>query len=140
MPSESNLTGRRARVDLDPRDKSIVRSRRKARRDAHRAMRRNPIEPTDWNMLTPLLYRVARMLACGYTVHAIARRLRVKSNSAGNYRWQVMRQLQVENQTLLARKAIRDGIVKADLNWDALIEDSVQRGKKRHLAFTSNEE
>lgn len=124
----------RPRPLLDARDTRIVRYRRRAARKAH--MQRRKLYHPEPEMLTELqrwkdlplqLWRCARLMACGYTAAAIARRIKVTTKTAGVYRVRVLRRMGVPSQTMLARKAIRDGFVKPDESWDAKGAEGRQR-------------
>ncbi len=84
-----------------------------------------------WKDLPLQLWRCARLMACGYTAAAIARRIKVGVKTAGVYRVRVLKRMGVSSQTMLARKAIRDGFVRSDESWDAKGEEGKQRNGPR---------
>jgi len=80
-----------------------------------------------WKDLPLQLWRCARLLACGYNVRAIARRIKVATSTASVYCARVLKRMGVSSHTALARKAIRDGFVKADESWDAKGDEGKRR-------------
>jgi DNA-binding NarL/FixJ family response regulator len=133
MSARIYLSNRVAPPELDARDRAIVARRRKARREFYAKMRRlwqrvreRSREPI-FRDLPLQLWRTARLLALGHTVASIAAKIGVKPVTASLYRLRVLRRMRCPSQTLLARRAIRDGFVSVDERDDAKGKDGIQR-------------
>ncbi len=66
------------------------------------------------SLLTPRELQVAQMLADGYTVPDIGRRLGISHRTADVHKCNLQRKLGIHNRAQLVRWAIRNGIVSAD--------------------------
>lgn len=142
MTARIYLTNRVAPPELDARDKRIVARRRKARREHHARMReiwireREMARETVWFDLPMQLWHTARFLALGHTVRSIAAKIGVKPVTAALYRLRVLKRMRCPTQTLLARRAIRDGFVSPDERYDAKGADAIQRNGPLTRALT----
>lgn len=68
--------------------------------------------PVPYPELTPRELEVAVALACGLTCRDIATQLNISVKTVDTHRGHVLKKLACENAVFLARKLIRDGVVR----------------------------